>query len=418
MKRLSIANVSWIFLLSITTIFISSCNSDDNAPDFSRKDLKEFKPIAFTGSEIEAITNTQNFAWNLLKAADKHDNGGNIMISPLTATLNLAMLANGAQGETLDQIISALNIEETDITELNSYAQKLTSEICTVDNSTDMRIANALYVNSMWSVNDSFKSVMMQDYNADILIDDNYDPVLINKWVANATKNKITELVDTEGSLADTKFAILNALYFDAIWSSPFSKDKTTEGIFHSSYHDCSASFMCERTQMLITQNDKFAICRLFFGNGAFSISFLLPHEGVELDDILPDIDYTKLAVMPSKDLMVNLRVPKFEINSDVDLIDPLKECGITHAFGDLYTDFSRLSDQCENIDVFRQMNKFGIDETGVKAVSVTISEDLCLLPDPIMDGGDFFIDRPFLFWIMENSSRTYLFMGKVEEIF
>ena len=123
-------NIVSIFLLSITTIFISSCNSDDIETDFSQKNLKEFKPIAFTESETEAISNTQNFAWDLLKAVDKHDSNGNIMISPLSATLNLAMLANGAQGETFDQIISVLNIEETDITELNSYAQKLTSEIC------------------------------------------------------------------------------------------------------------------------------------------------------------------------------------------------------------------------------------------------------------------------------------------------
>lgn len=409
-------NIVSIFLLSITTIFITSCNSDDIETDSPQKNLKEFKPIAFTESETEAISNTQNFAWDLLKAVDKHDSNGNIMISPLSATLNLAMLANGAQGETFDQIISALNIEETDITELNSYAQKLTSEICSVDNSTDMHIANALYVNAMYSVTDNFQNVLTQDYNADILTADNYNPVLINNWVANATKNKITE-IETEGSLARTKFAILNALYFDAIWSSPFSKVKTTEGVFHSPDHDCSASFMCERTQMLITQNDKFAICKLFFGNGAFSISFLLPHEGIELDDILPDINYTKLSVMPSEELMVNLRVPKFEINSDVNLINPLIECGITCAFNKQYADFSKLSDQCDNIDIFRQMNKFGIDETGVKAASVTISKDMDIAPGPVIDGGDFFIDKPFLFWIMENSSKTYLFVGKVEEI-
>lgn len=409
-------NIISIFLLSITTIFISSCNSNDIETDFSQKKLKEFKPIAFTENETVAISNTQNFAWNLLKAVDKHDSNGNIMISPLSATLNLTMLANGAQGETFDQIISALNIEETDITELNSYAQKLTSEICSVDNSTDMRIANALYVNAMYSVTDNFQSVLTQDYNADILTADNYNPAIINNWIANATKNKITE-IETEGSLANTKFAILNALYFDAIWSSPFSKDKTTEGIFHSPNHDCSASFMCERTQMLITQNDKFAICKLNFGNGAFSISFLLPHEGIELDDILPDINYTKLSVMPSEELMVNLRVPKFEINSDVNLINPLIECGITCAFDERYADFSKLSDQCDNIDVFRQMNKFSIDETGVKAASVTISKDMDIAAGPVIHGGDFFIDRPFLFWIMENSSKTYLLVGKVEEI-
>lgn len=404
------------FIKAVATIMFTalvvSCSNDGDG-QLSPNDLKKFEPISFSRAESDAVARTQNFGWNLLRAVDKQE-PGNFMISPLSAVMNLSMLANGAGGETQSQILEALEISSGDVNDLNSYSSKLIGGLSSADNSTDVQIANALFVKSDINVRDNLKNNLKQWYDADVLQIGTGKSGQINQWVANKTNKRITYLISpTEEE--STNFALANALYFDAIWQSPFSESATIQDVFRAANRYYKTAFMCKTTYVDVKQNEDFAMARLNFGNGAFSIYFILPLENVQLDDILPTIDDTLLASLTSESLNLNLRIPKFKLESQINLIEPLKQCGITDAFDILAADFSNLMDMPTNISHMRQGCVFSIDEKGVKAAAATYSKDETLAP-PIVNNGDFFLDKPFIFLIRENNSNACLFMGKVEE--
>lgn len=390
------------------------CRDDDDNQTTSQN-LKRFTPISFSRTETESITRTQEFAWELFKKIDEQEDG-NFMISPLSAILNLSMLANGAQGETLSQILNALHSDINDVGALNSYAKRLTEKIESVDNSTDILIANALFTSPAYNIHDDLKSNLKNWYNAETFTIGGKEPQAINNWIKIQTKDKITDLF-TPAEEASAKFAIVNTLYFDAIWQSPFSTSNTIKDTFHSPTGDTTALFMRKTKIVEIWQNEQFAMARLNFGNNAFCIYFVLPLEGIHLDDILPSFDEAMLASLKAETLEVNLRVPKFEIKSHINLINPLEDCGIVDAFDIQKADFGNLIEGNGKIDIMRQACAFKIDETGVQAVAASGAASGPTATGPIKNGGDFFLNKPFLFIIKENSSNTYLFMGKVENI-
>lgn len=411
MKLLTNAFVGAVVAMSM----IGCSNGDDNGA-INTKNLKEFTPISFSRSETETIERTQNFAWNLLRAVDEQE-PGNFMISPLSTALNLSMLANGAEGETLDQIIEALDIDADNVADINSYAKKLMAGITDVDNSTDIQIANALFFRQNINIFSDFKNSLSKWYDADVLSIGSNQTGVISNWISNKTKGKITNLLSSEEE-ANAEFAVVNALYFDAIWESPFYESATIQDVFHSKGGDCKAYFMCKYETIDIWQDEKFAIGRLDFGNSAFSIYFLLPHEEYQLDDVMPTLDDDLISSLERESLLVKLRVPKFKLDSRVDLINPLKSCGIVDAFDGNNANFGLLSDQDTYINLMRQGCNFSIDETGVVAVVATASTGETTAPGPIVEDGEFYIDRPFIFMIRENSSNMWLFMGKVENIY
>lgn len=401
-----------IYLL-LPLLMLYSCGNDHDGLDDTRI-LKEFEPIAFTSVEVEAMARTNGFGWNLFKAVDEQESGS-FMISPLSAVMNLSMLANGAQGETLSQILDALEVGEGDLNNLNTYSKKILEGISTVDSSTDLQIANALFVRPGFRVRDEYKSELQKWYDAEVLQLGTGTPGQVNQWVSNKTHHRITDILkpDEENNVL---FALVNALCFDGIWSSPFSESATVKDVFCAVGRYTRASYMCKSTIVEVRQNDSFAMARLNFGNGAFSIYFVLPLDGVQLDEILPDIDEKLLASLHPQVLNVNLRVPKFKMESKTDLIEPLKRCGIVDAFDAVAANFGNLADDMAKITFIRQSCAFGIDERGVKAASATVSGGDVMAP-PITDNSDFFLDKPFLFMIKENSSDMCLFMGKVEDV-
>lgn len=402
------------FYLLVTMLAAVSMASCSNDKDGSVNGLNEFVPISFTSAEQAVVSQTKSFDWELVKAVDSHVSGS-FMISPLSAVMNLSMLANGADGATLQQILDALNIKADDTGTLNTYAQKLFDGIVSADNSTDLQIANALFVAPDFEVYDDFKKNMEYWYRADVLPVATDGSGNINTWVSNKTKGRISSLIDPKEE-SSAKYALANTLYFDAIWQSPFSKSATIKDVFHASKGDQEADFMCKTKSVILSQDDQLAKVRLAFGNMAFSIEFILPHEGIELDDILPNLDYDRLEGCRNYAYSINLRIPKFSLKSQIDLKDPLRECGIIDAFS-AEADFSRLMEISTMVDIMRQGCVFEIDEDGVKAAAATVSSGTVSDAQPIEDGGNFFLDRPFLFLIRENSSGACLFMGKVEEV-
>lgn len=138
MKILSKAS---IYFLGAAVVFALSGCSDEG----SGNKPKEFEPIPVSRSEEAIVKADNSFAYKLFNAVDsragEHEN---YVISPLSVSITLAMAANGASGETLDEMLDVLGFEQQDIAGLNAFYKKMLDRLPALDNTTTVNIANAL----------------------------------------------------------------------------------------------------------------------------------------------------------------------------------------------------------------------------------------------------------------------------------
>ena len=121
-------------------------------------------------------------------------------------------------------------------------------------------------------------------------------------------------------------------------------------------------------------------------------------------------------SVNAMKPKLLNVKLPKFKVEQKESLVDALMEMGIEKSFKD-EADFSALSESSTCISDVLQANYISIDEKGTEAAAVTgIVSDIENVGDSVKPI-DFYVNRPFLYFIKEKSTNTILFIGKMGEI-
>lgn len=153
-------------MLALGAMLLCSC-SDDNDSKIAKT---RFEPIPFTTEEQAALNATEPFSLDLFKHYSKLSSNPNVAISPLSATFSMAMVANGATGETQAEILTALGFNgESGLEDLNSYARRMMQNIGKVDPSTEAIMANAMFYKKGLEVGKFFMDRIKDDYNADFL---------------------------------------------------------------------------------------------------------------------------------------------------------------------------------------------------------------------------------------------------------
>ena len=216
MKILS--KIPTFLLVAVFVVTFSSCSEDGsgNRP-------KDFEPIPISRSE-EGIVKADNiFAYKLFDAVDsragEHEN---YVISPLSVSITLAMAANGASGETLDEMLDVLGFEQQDIAGLNTFYKKMLDRLPALDNTTTVNIANALWINKDYTTKtyDMFSGNMRDFYGSPIMyLDDITSDAThqeITKGIQNISLGTLSE--EPESKLIIKRRALLqNAFYLKGI---------------------------------------------------------------------------------------------------------------------------------------------------------------------------------------------------------
>lgn len=123
----------------------------------------------------------------------------NWMVSPLSASLALGMVTNGAGGNTLAEIRETLGFSSSSLDEMNAYCQKLTAALLDLDNTTKLGIANSIWIKQGFQLYDSFVEVNKRMYDAQV---QNLDfespgaPDVIDAWCAEKTNNCIDKVIE------------------------------------------------------------------------------------------------------------------------------------------------------------------------------------------------------------------------------
>ena len=212
---------------------------------------------------------------------------------------------------------------------------------------------------------------------------------------------------------------MLNALYFKARWENEFSEGQTTSGTFHAESGDTPAHFMHSMQIRSFVQNELFSCTSLPYVRNAYYMYFVLPHEGVAMDDVVRAIAAPgawNTCWKEGEVAEVNFSVPRFEIENRFELKEALRALGMEQAFSP-EADFSALlsvPDKPSIISSVLQASSLKVNEEGSEGASVTaILVSTANLPGE-MKQINFTLDRPFLFLITESDTNTVLFMGKV----
>ena len=408
MKQLTVIYIAaFTFALSV----FASCSDDGYT--VTNRTLPPLIRIDLTETEHQQVQANNDFAFNLSREVLRQNQSGNSLVSPLSATYVLAMLENGSANETQRQILNALHYDSE--ASMNTVCGKLIDGASKVDATTEVCIANGLFLDKAFPFKDEYVKSMKEVFGAEVKNLDFSDRQAVtnevNGWASEKTKDKISGIIDNITS--NTKLMALNALYFKGIWQKEFdSKNTSKETFTHAGGEKEKIDMMKIKDNYLYGSFSNFDMLHLNYGNGGYSMEVLLPKEGVAVEEVLNSIesaDWQK-TMMSMRDYEVDVQLPKFSSQYSIDMPSALKALGMEDMFDRDKADFSRFSDKKTFLGIFRQKCTIDVNEKGTEVTTVTISsgEDTAY----VVPTAEFHANHPFIYLITENTSGAIYFIG------
>lgn len=374
---------------------ISKNESASKAPD------DEFKAAA------------SSFAAELFK--DNYSKGKTTLVSPLSVLTALALVQNGAQGNTLAQLEQALGGLDRDT--LNAYMRAYCDFLTESD---ELKIANSVWTDSSAEAKRDFLQKAVDSYSAQIfsaLLSSKKTVSSINSWVKKNTDGMIPKII--ENADRDAVMMLINAVAFEAKWETPYTNDDIEKLEFNSySGKSKKTEFMCSTESVYLSDSDAVGFMKPY-KNGRFAFAALLPNEDVNIDDYIASLSGEKLMKIFSsakKNEEVDVKMPKFKAEYSTQLIDTLKKMGIEDAFDRKSADFSSLIDKNDGAYIGTVMHKtfIEVDQEGTRAAAATlvgISKMSMPAINPVC------LNRPFVYMIVDTETNLPLFIGVQTEI-
>ncbi|KAK1601410.1 hypothetical protein QYE76_007538 [Lolium multiflorum] len=377
--------------------------------------------------------------------------GGNLVFSPLSIHVALALMSAGAGGKTLDQILAVAGAPSRG--ELEAFVRDTVVERTLADRSATggpcVAFACGVWSDKRFPLKKAYRDTIVQIYKGDAwTVDFQNHPVearkQINAWVAKVTRNLISEVVNPQAQSKETLKVVANAIYFKGEWRQPFDKEHTVD---HRKFHLLDGSpvkaFFMRRLRLheeQIACHDGFKVLKL-------------PYKAV--DESLPGFRWKQLASLPKFSMCVFLpdardglpsllsrmtsrpeflhehlptslvpvgdfRLPRFKLTFQSSIVDVLKSLGLRLPFE---PDTKDLTEKMEGaqlyVDDVIHKAVIEVNEAGSEAAAYTESDDdmgFSLFGDepPPPKPVDFVADHPFAFFIIEETTGTIVFSGHV----
>ena len=424
-----------------------SCSSSEDDVDLGDTKtvvnmLSDPIPIQLTTEQTIFANDNNQFTLNFLKTVNETDRSGKSFIySPLSITYVLGMVNDAATGQTERELEETLGFHEGGIQAVNDYCKKLIDGLPKVDSKVTLNIANALFLNKIYTLKPQFEQDMQTYYAAKAeALDFSATSTLdhINGWCNEKTNGMIPEILgDIDPAMVSY---LLNAIYFKANWASKFNEKNTHSETFTTESGSTQLPTMQQNVLIQYMKSDTYSAIDMPYGNGLWSMTIFLPEEGKTTDDIidlLAQTGWSKDYIIDNKqyDHMtpmygampyeVDLKLPRFETESDTDnptlraeggLTRLMQKMGIRLAFDAVKAEIPNMCDVPVWIAMMRQKAKIKVNEEGSEAVAVTVAgmmdKAMPIMP-PEYPKATFHANRPFVYVIREVSSGVILFVGK-----
>ena len=399
-----------LYIISITAM--ASCGTTRNKANVTAQGINHDNMEPEVAVVETPATKDNSFWGKLLGEACREMDKENICLSPLSAQLAMAMVANGAEGKTRTEILDIMQLGDS----ANAKSRKLLDDIATKtvwNEHGDIRIANSIWIREDFDVKQEF--VETNKEYLDALVERaafNQETVnRVNEWCKENTNGKIPTILDRFKD--NDRMLLINALYLKAAWSKPFQENNTTNQKFTTEKgKQVKVPMMMMRSNEQFYKDDVVSMVTKRL-QGGYSMLFILPAEGVKCDEaaeyVAKDFD-TYLRNMSVSD--VSLSLPKFTTDFGMSIKNTLANRGIKRAFGG-NAQFGGISDEPLFISDVVQKTYINVNEKGTEAAAVTmaITGLLSMRPQKIEA---ITFDRPFIYAIIKDNGNEVLFAGKV----
>ncbi|GAB1453924.1 serpin family protein [Draconibacterium sp.] len=404
------------FLALSILISVVSCqqeNAENDGPKIINLDEKS----------AQLIEADNAFGLEIFQKLRNESDDENIMISPLSISVALAMAYNGADGETKTEMEKTLKKNGLTVEEINASYKMLIAALQSVDEKVVFELANAIFYKNGFSVKPDFLNINKNNYHAEVASLDFNSPTAvktINDWVATKTHDKILSIIDKLS--VDDRMVLLNAVYFNGIWTKEFNKEGTKLlNFLKKDDASIEVPMMNKDDKIEYTSNSLFQAVKLPYGKSQYNMIVMLPAQNKNSQNVIDELTADNLKKW-GKEFKVEEHVvvtmPRFKFAFETELEDVLKAMGMQKAFSDQTADFSKITGKKDLfISSVRHKSFIDVNENGTEAAAVTSITMTTTSAGP----GDtvkkiyFTVDKPFVFAITEKDTGAILFIGEVQ---
>jgi len=375
------------------------------------------------GQDLKSVVAVDNrFGFRLFTQLVGSESTQNVFISPLSISMSLAMVCNGAAGTTRTQVAEALGIAGLPLEALGRANSALLGELRAISPQTRLEFANSLWAREGIEFLPEFLAAAEQSYTADVAVldfDSSGALQTINQWVWGRTRGCIPTVIDQIDPLA--RLIALNAVYFTGNWADPFDPTATRERDFFARHSAVKRHMMHRYGSYDYLSADGFQAVSLPYGSERLSMYLFVPEAKDGLDSFLGQLTQENwdrwLGEFRRSDGDVIL--PRFRNGYQADLQDALAKLGMAAAFEREEADFSNMS--CSTsaawISEVRHKTLVEVKEEGIepRVLIGGIEENRWPAPGST-DRFHFVADHPFFCAIVDSRTGTILFMGAITD--
>jgi serpin B len=371
-----------------------------------------------------AVKASNRFGFDLY--ARVKQGGGNIICSPISASIALTMTAAGAGGKTLAQMANVLHLDPGRLPESHAaFASLLTAlnQRETEPAGLQLQVADRLWGQKGVSFKREFVTLLERRYRAPLAEVDFVSATeaardAINRWAAERTHDRIPQIIPPGALSPDSRLVLTNAVYFKGAWFYPFEPSATADLPFSTPAGPRVARMMARTADVRHTAVRGAALVELPY-KGGLSMVVILPDAVDGLDDVESRLASYPEWIAALRPKRVDLQLPRWRVTSDLALKETLVAMGMPAAF-EVGADFGGIADVKPLYvhDVLQQAF-IDVDETGTEAAAVTavVAGTKKGRVEPELERVVFHANRPFLYVIRDVETGAALFVGRVVEV-
>lgn len=412
-----------LFMLSGAIMLATSCGTTNKStsteeaskPQTNKEyDNMDAEYLTLSDAQDRIIAQNNAFAIKLFEKTAKMQS---TVISSVSVSYLMAMLANGANGQTKTDIMKALQLTDNDLDEMNALYRMMIQRCGSLDKETTLRIANYFAMNKDVELKNAYANNMKAIYNAGIESLDFTSPKTtahINNWCKKNTNGMIPSIINNVD--ANASAYIMNAIFFNGTWADKFNKSNTKNENFKGYTRDIlMVPMMHKSDKLLYWANDIYAAVRIPYGNGSYTMTVMLPNEGKSIDEMLKSMENADFTAwrQDAEQCIVDLKLPRFTTEADVTLNNIISELGAANIFSSK-ADFTNIANTNMFVSQMFQKAKIEVSEEGTKAAAVTAAiMTMSALPTEEPKHVTFHANRPFVYMITEANTNAIFFMGQ-----
>ncbi|NWS72522.1 A1AT protein, partial [Crotophaga sulcirostris] len=366
------------------------------------------------------VPSNTEFAFQFYKQVREEEGNKNIFFSPLSISTAFAMLSLGASSSTLSQLHKGLafNLTETEEQEIHEGFQRVLQLLNNPHQEVQLSIGNALFIDNRLKLRQKFLDDATNFYSSEAVSSNFQNPTEaikeINNYIETNTHGKIVGLLKSLDP--DSVMVLINYIFFKGYWEKPFNNLITRdEDFFLDTENSVKVKMMHENKVFNIHRDEKLScwVVEIPYKGNAAAL-FILPDEGTmkQVEDALLKETVSNW-IQSLEKRKIYLDLPRFSISGSYDVKSLFKKMGVTEVFSDQ----ADLSGVAENtlLKVSKAIHKATVDvrENGTEAAAATLIEMVPLsaeIPPPPRIK----FNRPFLMLILEKTTRSILFVGKI----